>query len=50
MLNPATATFDVIEFDSDTLELVTEATLPEQGHFRIEARIEEVSPAPPHSM
>ena len=43
MLNPAAVAFDVIEFDPDTLELVAEATHPDQGHFRIEARIEEVT-------
>ena len=43
MLNPANVAFDRIEFDPDTLELVAEATHPEHGHFRIEARIEEVT-------
>ena len=43
MLNPANVAFDVIEFDPDTLELVAEATHPEHGHFRIEARVEEVT-------
>ena len=43
MLNPAQAPFDVIEFDPDTLELVAETNSPEHGHFRIEARIEEVT-------
>ncbi len=43
MLNPATVAFDVIEFDPDTFELVAEANHPEDGHFRIEARIEDVT-------
>ena len=43
MLNPATVAFDVIEFHPDTLELVAEAIDPDHGHFRIEARIEEVT-------
>ena len=43
MLNPANVAFDYIEFDADALELVAEATSPEHGHFRIEARIEEVT-------
>ena len=43
MLNPESVAFDRIEFDPETLELVVEATSPEHGHFRIEARIEEVT-------
>ena len=43
MLNPANVAFDVVDFDPHTLELVAEATSPEHGHFRIEARIEEVT-------
>lgn len=43
MLNPESVAFDRIEFDPETLELVAEATSPEHGHFRIEARIEEVT-------
>jgi len=43
MLNPETLAFDTVEFDGTTLELVAEVTSPEHGHFRIEARIEEVT-------
>ena len=43
MLNPESVAFDRIEFDPDTLEIVAEAISPEHGHFRIEARIEEVT-------
>ena len=43
MLNPANVAFDHIEFDPGTLELVAEATHPEHGHFRIEARIEQTT-------
>ena len=43
MLNPENVAFDRIEFDPETLELVAEATSPEHGRFRIEARIEEVT-------
>ena len=43
MLNPANVAFDVVDFDPDTLELVAEAASSEHGHFRIEARIEEVT-------
>ncbi|MEE2637928.1 MAG: hypothetical protein VYE68_11930 [Acidobacteriota bacterium] len=43
MLNPETLAFDTVDFDGTTLELVAEVTSPEHGHFRIEARLEEVT-------